>query len=97
VCGGVIATDVELTAYMFVSEGLTNVARYSDATRAEVRVVRAERLTVSVSDNGRGGADPRNGSGLRGMADRLAALGASLDISSPTGAGTRISTSLPCD
>ncbi|GAB3856243.1 hypothetical protein GCM10028801_13100 [Nocardioides maradonensis] len=96
-CDGEIAKDVELTAYMFVSEGLTNVARYAEATRAEIRVVRADdRLTVSVSDDGRGGADPRNGSGLRGMADRLAALGSSLDLTSPAGGGTRISTTLPC-
>ncbi|HJQ07562.1 MAG TPA: histidine kinase [Nocardioides sp.] len=96
-CDGEIAKDVELTAYMFVSEGLTNVARYSGATCAEVRVVRAEdRLAVAVSDDGCGGADPVDGSGLRGMADRLAALGASLDITSPAGAGTTISTVLPC-
>ena len=90
------ATEVEVAAYYVVAEGLTNVARYADATEARVEV-RAEggRLVVTVADNGRGGADPGAGSGLRGLADRLAAIGGELNVTSSTDAGTTLTASMP--
>ncbi|HEV8697562.1 MAG TPA: histidine kinase [Candidatus Limnocylindrales bacterium] len=90
------ATEVEVAAYYVIAEGLTNIARYADATEARVEVTAADgRLLVTVTDNGRGGADPAKGSGLRGLADRLAAIGGELDLTSPSGAGTTLTASLP--
>ena len=87
---------VEVAAYFTVAEGLTNIARYADATEARVEAAAREgRLVVTVSDNGRGGADPADGSGLRGLADRLAAIGGQLEVSSPAGEGTRLTATLP--
>jgi len=54
------------------------------------------RLAVEVRDHGRGGADPDGGSGLRGLADRLAALGGELNVESPPGEGTTVIASIPC-
>ena len=66
---------VESAAYFLVAEALTNVARYAQATKATVSVTAADgNLLVEVRDDGRGGADPDQGSGLRGLADRMAAL-----------------------
>ena len=87
----------EAAAYFLVAEALTNVVRYAEATRADVHVGLDERtLTVSIKDDGRGGADPRTGSGLRGMQDRLAALDGTLTIDSPPGAGTLVTGVIPC-
>lgn len=90
------ATEVEVAAYYVVAEGLTNVARHADATDAHVEV-RAEsgRLVVTVADNGRGGADPGAGSGLRGLADRLAVIGGELKVTSSPAAGTTLTASIP--
>jgi signal transduction histidine kinase len=87
---------VEAAAYFLVAEALTNVARYAQATRADVRVSLTEELTVVISDDGRGGADPSTGSGLRGMADRLAALDGTLEIVSPPDGGTAVQGVIPC-
>ena len=88
---------VESTAYYVISEALTNVAKYADATHAQVSVDRVNgRVEVRVRDDGRGGADALRGSGLRGLADRVAALDGSFEIDSPAGAGTTISASIPC-
>jgi hypothetical protein len=82
---------VEATAYFVVSEALTNVAKYAGAESATVSVLlRGERLVIEVTDDGHGGADPANGSGLRGLTDRIAALDGSLEVDSAVGAGTRI-------
>jgi signal transduction histidine kinase len=90
------STEVEVAAYYVIAEGLTNVARYADATEAHVEVTaRDGRLEVTVTDNGRGGADPAAGSGLRGLADRLAAIGGDFRVVSPPGAGTTLSAGLP--
>jgi signal transduction histidine kinase len=87
---------VEVAAYYVVSEALTNVAKYADASTVAVRVGRhGTRLVVSVADDGVGGADPAAGSGLRGLADRLAALGGRLQISSPLAGGTTLRAELP--
>jgi signal transduction histidine kinase len=88
---------VEAAAYFVVAEALTNVARHAQARRATVRVARRDGLlSVEVEDDGAGGADVAVGSGLRGLADRVAALGGSLVVDSPQGAGTRIAASIPC-
>jgi signal transduction histidine kinase len=89
--------SVEAAAYFVVAEALTNVARYAEATEASVAVCREDgRLRVEVRDDGRGGADPDGGSGLRGLADRLAALGGELSVESPPGEGTTVIASIPC-
>ncbi|MGH3645650.1 MAG: sensor histidine kinase [Micromonosporaceae bacterium] len=89
--------EVEATAYYLVSEALTNAARYSAAGVVTVEVATVgDGLRVAVADDGRGGARPGAGSGLQGLADRLAALGARLELDSPSGGGTRIRTVLPC-
>jgi signal transduction histidine kinase len=87
---------VEATAYYIVAEALTNVARYAGAKSVTV-TARDDgiQLHVSVRDDGRGGADPARGSGLRGLLDRVAAAGGSLTVESPSGAGTLVRASLP--
>ena len=91
-------TRVEATAYFVVAEALTNVARYASATEARVTVRdEGERLVLLVADDGCGGADPALGSGLRGLSDRLEALGGRLTISSPPGGGTVLQAELPID
>ena len=90
------APEVEAAAYFVVAEGLTNIARYADATGATVELrTEDDRLVVRVSDNGRGGADPAAGSGLRGLADRLAAIGGELRVDSEPGVGTTLLATLP--
>jgi PAS domain S-box-containing protein len=94
---GRLPQRVEATVYFLVAEALTNVVRYSAATRAELDV-RAGRdlVSVQVRDDGCGGADPELGSGLRGLADRVAALDGSFELVSPPGRGTTICASIPC-
>jgi signal transduction histidine kinase len=88
---------VESAAYFVVSEALANVAKYARATHATVAVRQANgRVTVEVADDGVGGADAASGSGLRGLADRVAALDGTLSIDSPAGRGTRLRAELPC-
>ncbi|MCP9487778.1 MAG: PAS domain S-box protein [Gaiellaceae bacterium MAG52_C11] len=87
---------VEAAAYYVVAEALTNVAKYAQASLAHVRVSRDNgRAVVEVADDGVGGASAGAGSGLRGLADRVAALDGTLAIESPPGAGTRIRAELP--
>jgi signal transduction histidine kinase len=72
------------------------VTKYANASRATVRVrALADRLTIEVSDDGIGGADPQGGSGLRGLADRLAALDGTITVVSPVDGGTKISAQIP--
>jgi signal transduction histidine kinase len=88
--------QVEATAYFVVAEALTNIVRYASATEARVSAVEEDgRLVVTVVDDGRGGADPAAGSGLRGLSDRLAAVNGQLNIASPSGGGTTIRAELP--
>ena len=83
--------SVETTAYFLVAEALTNVGKYARASRASVTVrVAGDELDIEVLDDGVGGANPAAGSGLRGLADRVAALQGTLDVTSPPGRGTRI-------
>ena len=87
------------TAIMFiVSEALSNASKHAQHPRAAVRVVReGPTVIVEISDHGRGGADARRGSGLRGLRDRVEALGGRLTIDSPTGSGTRLRAELPVE
>ncbi|MFI9834660.1 sensor histidine kinase [Streptomyces sp. NPDC051913] len=88
---------VEAAAYFAVAESLTNVAKYSGVSRAEVHLVRVRRgLRVRVRDEGRGGADETDGSGLLGMRRRVAALDGTMEVASPVGGPTLISVELPC-
>lgn len=88
---------VETTAYFVVSEALANVAQHAQATRAEVRLTRAgQDLVVEVEDDGIGGADSGRGSGLTGLADRVAAANGRLLLASPAGGPTLVRVELPC-
>jgi PAS domain S-box-containing protein len=87
---------VEATAYFVVAEALTNITRYAEASAATVTAaVDDGRLVVEVRDDGRGGADG-TGSGLRGLADRAAALNGELEVRSDLGEGTTVRMSIPC-
>jgi PAS domain S-box-containing protein len=87
---------VEAASYYLIAEALTNVAKYAQASAVQVRVVAHDgRVLVEVSDDGVGGADPSTGSGLRGLADRVEALGGSLEVASPAGAGTSLRAEIP--
>jgi len=94
---GRFPAPIEATAYFVISEALANVAKHAAATNAEVSVRElAGLVVVAVCDNGIGGALPEAGSGLRGLADRVAAVGGSLRIDSPPGRGTRLEVEIPC-
>ena len=87
---------VEATAYFVVSEALTNAAKYSGATHASVSArLGNDMLRVKVADDGVGGADSTNGTGLLGLVDRVAAVGGRLDVVSPAGGGTEVSALIP--
>ena len=91
---------VESTAYFVVAEALANVAKHARASEAAVAIAaRSDRLVVTVTDDGRGGAvaDLSTGSGLAGLTDRVAAVGGGLTIESPDGSGTRIVAELPLE
>jgi signal transduction histidine kinase len=88
---------VESTAYFIVAEALTNVARHARAMQAVVTIARAgERLVVEVRDDGVGGATIGSGTGLRGLDDRVTALGGSMHVVSPAGGPTTLLVELPC-
>jgi signal transduction histidine kinase len=94
--GGRAPAPVEVAAYYLVSEAITNILKHSDATSASVSVTRRDtQLVVAVADDGAGGADRVPGSGLRGLTDRIEALGGQLEVSSPPGAGTRLRAEIP--
>jgi signal transduction histidine kinase len=87
---------IEAAAYFLVSEALTNIAKHAQADRVTVDIAATDgTLEVTIADDGAGGADPANGSGLRGLVDRVTAIGGRLDVSSPSGQGTRLSARLP--
>jgi len=92
-----LPAPVESTAYFIVAEALTNVARHSQATEAHVILKRAgDILNIDIVDDGVGGADTTQGTGLVGLRDRLAAFDGTLTVSSPAGGPTRIHAELPC-
>jgi len=91
--------EVETAAYFVVCEGLTNAVKHARAERVALRVAREDGryvVTVTVTDDGIGGAAPRNGSGLTGLSDRVAAIGGNLRIDSVKGQGTILTAEFPC-
>ncbi len=87
---------VEAAAYYLIAEALTNVAKYAHASAVRVRVAAGDAtVVVEVADDGVGGADPAAGSGLRGLADRVEALGGTLAVASTAGAGTSLRAEIP--
>jgi signal transduction histidine kinase len=91
------APDLEAAAYYVVSEALANAGKHASATCARVSIRRSGGvLHVEVADDGVGGADPAGGSGLTGLADRVAALDGTLRVTSLPGAGTAVTAELPC-
>ena len=88
---------VEIAAYFVVSEALVNVAKHADARSASVSIQDDDgTLVIEVRDDGRGGAEDRLGTGLRGLADRVGALSGSLAVISPSGTGTIVRAEIPC-
>jgi signal transduction histidine kinase len=97
-CARRLPEPVEFAAYFVASEALANIAKYACATTATMRVWRdGEVAGIEIADNGVGGADEARGSGLRGLADRVAALDGRLRVSSPVGGGTIIRAEMPCE
>jgi signal transduction histidine kinase len=87
---------VERAAYFVVAEALANVAKHAGASSVTVSATReGDTLVLEVTDDGRGGADP-SGAGLRGLADRIAALDGAMRVSTATGGGTRLVAEIPC-
>ncbi|HEX8100308.1 MAG TPA: ATP-binding protein, partial [Actinomycetota bacterium] len=92
------APGVEAAAYFVVSEALSNAAKHAEATEVTIGVQNVDfRLVVEVRDDGRGGADPAKGTGLRGLADRVAAVNGRLEVKSSPGDGTTVVAEIPCD
>jgi signal transduction histidine kinase len=88
--------ELEAAVYFICSEALANAAKHASATKVVIDVAAdGDELTVEAGDDGRGGADTVRGSGLRGLADRVEALGGELRIESPPGGGTLIAARLP--
>ena len=93
---GRLPAVIETAAYFVCSEGLANVAKYAQATRAEIRVrLDGDLVMVSIADDGSGGADPSAGSGLTGVAARDEALGGRLVVHSPPAGGTQLLVQIP--
>jgi signal transduction histidine kinase len=89
--------SLEAAAYFVVAEALTNASKHSRANRIDIELhIQDDRLTLQVDDDGVGGANATPGSGLAGLADRVAAVGGNLDITSSPSQGTRIRAELPC-
>ena len=93
-----LPTHVETTAYFVVAEALTNAVKHARATGANVRAaVRQGALELEIRDDGAGGADPRHGTGLTGLADRVESVDGTITIASPPGIGTTIAVQLPTE
>jgi signal transduction histidine kinase len=89
--------EIETAVYFFVGEALTNGAKHSHGSAMTVAASSdGRRVTVEVNDDGIGGATPAGGSGLRGLADRVEALGGQFTVSSPPGRGTTLRAEIPC-
>ena len=94
---GRLQERLEVAAYYVVSESLVNIAKHAHATSATIDVARANgHVVVEIVDDGIGGADTERGSGLRGLADRVEALGGRLRVWTPHGGGTRVKAEIPC-
>ena len=89
---------VEATAYFVVAEALTNVAKHSNASSAQVRVYSKESaIVIEVSDDGKGGAVEGSAGGLRGLHDRVRSVEGKMELSSPDGGPTKVVVELPCE
>jgi signal transduction histidine kinase len=94
---GRLEEPLEVAAYYVVSESLANIGKHAQATTASVEVAQRDGdLVVQVVDDGVGGADTERGTGLRGLADRVEALGGRLRVWTPSGGGTRVRAEIPC-
>lgn len=97
VCDQPVPDQIATTAYYVASEALANAVKHADAERIEVSVARHDgRLRVRISDDGRGGAQARPGSGLAGLVDRVAAAGGHLAVEDGSPRGTLVEAVLPC-
>jgi PAS domain S-box-containing protein len=91
-----LAEPIEAAAYYLIAEALTNIAKHAQANAARVRVAQtSDEVVVEVSDDGVGGADAATGSGLRGLADRVEALGGTLELTSIVDDGTKLRAEIP--
>jgi signal transduction histidine kinase len=91
-----VEPEAEVAAYFLVAETVTNAVKHADASEVLVEAsLDADHLSVTVADDGRGGADPSTGSGLQGLIDRVVAVGGSLTIDSPPGGGTTLRATIP--
>ncbi len=89
---------VELAAYFVACEALANVGKYAQASRVAIRASRRDGVAaIEIADDGVGGANANSGSGLRGLADRVEALGGRLRVISRAGEGTVVAAELPCE
>lgn len=87
---------VEAAIYFVCSEALTNVAKHADATRARIDITEHNsHVTATIEDDGIGGADPRQGSGLRSLADRVETIGGTLTVTNRPQGGTRLQATIP--
>jgi signal transduction histidine kinase len=88
--------EVEAVAYFLCSEALANITKHASASRVSISVTTGDgRVRIEVEDDGLGGADPASGTGLRGLADRVEALGGTFHLESPPGTGTRLAAEIP--
>jgi signal transduction histidine kinase len=95
---GRLPERVEVAAYYAVSEALTNAAKHAGASVVHVELDAGDKtVTLAISDDGIGGADPARGSGLVGLSDRIEALGGTLEVRSPAGHGTTVLIEVPVD
>jgi signal transduction histidine kinase len=94
--GSRLPASCEITAYYVAAEAFTNAAKHADASAVDIVIEQAGgMLTVQVRDDGAGGADASRGSGLTGLRDRVEAVGGSMTLDSPAGAGTLLTVRLP--
>ena len=94
---GRLPDRVEVAAYYVVAEALTNTARHANAAEVKVTAKAADgHLELMIQDDGAGGAEPANGSGLIGLVDRVEAVGGHLSVNSPAGVGTSLTATIPC-
>ena len=91
-----LPAEVEAAAYFLCAEAVANIAKHASASRASIAVTKEnDRLRIEIDDDGVGGADPARGTGLRGLTDRVEALGGALEVESPASGGTRLVADIP--